>query len=77
MEWALSPTNVAFLRVQTGVFDPLLVGDKAKWFSNALQKIDFRVYDEAASTLGAAVSTYLNKKEEDDNPTGMYSPDLA
>ena len=26
-EWALSPTNAAFLRVQTGVFDPTQIGE--------------------------------------------------
>jgi len=30
-EWILSPDNVAFLRVQTGVYDPALIGDKPKW----------------------------------------------
>merc|ERR1719334_2363588 len=27
-EWSLSPTNSAFQRVHTGVFDPFLIGDK-------------------------------------------------
>lgn len=71
-EWALCPTNVVFLRVQTGVYDPLLIGDKAKWYSQGLQKIDFQVYDEPNSTLGAAVSSCLDLKSSDEeNPTGL------
>ena len=69
-EWSLSPTNVVFLRVQTGVYDPLLIGDKAKWFCQGLQKIDFLVYDETSSTLGTAVSTSLSEGHSDDVPTG-------
>ena len=69
-EWALCPRNVVFLRVQTGVFDPLLIGDKPKWYSQSLQKIDFHVYDENSSTLGAALATCLENQPSDDNPTG-------
>ena len=55
-EWSLSPTNVAFLRVHTGVFDPTQVGDKSKWYSHQLDPIFFRVWDES-SGLGSALST--------------------
>ena len=71
-EWALCPQNVAFLRVQTSVFDPLLIGDKAKWFANQLQPIYFNVYEET-STLGAALSS-ASEIVSDEFPTGeMYS----
>lgn len=79
-EWSLSPTNVVFLRVQTGVYDPLLIGDKSKWFCQGLQKIDFPVCDDPASTLGAAVSTSLQQDtNSDDIPTGkaMAPPYLS
>jgi len=73
VEWALSPTNAVFLRVQTGVYDPLLIGDKAKWFSQSLQKIMFRMCDES-STLGAALE-FKNSESQvgEENPTGKYS----
>ncbi|KAI0213008.1 MAP kinase-activating death domain protein [Lamellibrachia satsuma] len=64
-EWALCPANVVFLRVQTGVYDPLLIGDKPKWYSQALKKIDFCVYDDVSSTLGAALQLSLESKTED------------
>jgi len=74
VEWALSPTNAVFLRVQTGVYDPLLIGDKAKWFSQGLQKVDFRVYAESGSTLGAALESFMaSTHTNDENPTGMFS----
>uniref|UniRef100_A0A1I8P2U7 MAP kinase-activating death domain protein n=1 Tax=Stomoxys calcitrans TaxID=35570 RepID=A0A1I8P2U7_STOCA len=52
-EWSLTPTNVAFLRVQTGVMDPQQVGDKPKWFSNGLTPIRFAVWDDNSSLNGA------------------------
>ncbi|KAL9883197.1 rab3 GDP-GTP exchange factor isoform 1-T1 [Glossina fuscipes fuscipes] len=52
-EWSLTPTNVAFLRVQTGVMDPLQVGDKPKWFAHALTPIRFSVWDDGSSLNGA------------------------
>ncbi|XP_060556933.1 MAP kinase-activating death domain protein-like isoform X2 [Ruditapes philippinarum] len=72
-EWSLCPQNVAFLRVQTSVFDPLLIGDKAKWYANQLQPITFRVYDEASS-LGAALSS-ATEVVSDDYPTDESGSD--
>ena len=44
-EYVLSPRNVAFLRVQTGVCAPQIVGDKVKFFSQTLQPLNFRVWE--------------------------------
>ncbi len=74
-EYALCPTNVVFLRVQTGVFDPLLIGDKPKWYCQSLQKIDFKVFDDASSTLGDAVAKCLDTHPSDDNPTDESGSD--
>ncbi|XP_065336490.1 MAP kinase-activating death domain protein isoform X6 [Cloeon dipterum] len=52
-EWSLTPSNVAFLRVHTGIFDPTQIGDKAKWFHNALEPIHFAAWDENSSLRGA------------------------
>ncbi|XP_012287241.1 MAP kinase-activating death domain protein isoform X2 [Orussus abietinus] len=52
-EWSLTPTNVAFLRVQTGVFDPAQIGDKARWYANQLEPITFPVWDSGSSLAGA------------------------
>ena len=59
--------------MQTGVYDPLLIGDKAKWFCQALQKIEFPVYDEDSSSLGAAISAALEQRNSDEYPTGKWS----
>ncbi|XP_038111583.1 MAP kinase-activating death domain protein isoform X3 [Culex quinquefasciatus] len=48
-EWSLTPTNVAFLRVQTGVLDPSQVGDKPKWYAHTLTPIKFPVWDDNSS----------------------------
>ncbi|XP_038213188.1 MAP kinase-activating death domain protein isoform X10 [Zerene cesonia] len=52
-EWSLTPHNVAFLRVQTGVLDPRQVGDKPKWFADGLQPVRFAVWDDGSSLNGA------------------------
>ena len=52
-EWSLTPTNLAFLRVQTGMLDPTQVGDKSKWFAHSLTPIRFSVWDDGSSMNGA------------------------
>ncbi|EAT47423.1 AAEL001442-PA [Aedes aegypti] len=52
-EWSLTPNNVAFLRVQTGVLDPAQVGDKPKWYAHTLTPIKFPVWDNTGSLNGA------------------------
>lgn len=51
-EWSLTPTNVAFQRVHTGVLDPSLIGDKPKWFLHTLEPIKFVVWDDGGSLNG-------------------------
>ena len=70
-EWSLCPQNVVFLRVQTSVFDPLLIGDKAKWYAHQLQPIDFKVYDDNSS-LGAALNMATDILS-DEFPTGTVN----
>lgn len=65
-EWSLTPTNVAFLRVQTGVLDPSQVGDKAKWFANTLTPIRFAVWDDGSSMNGALRSLQQNESQPTD-----------
>lgn len=66
-EWSLCPSNVVFLRVQTAVYDPSLVGDKPKWYAHQLQPVEFKVYDNNSS-LGAALTSAL-ESHSDENPT--------
>ena len=42
-EWSLSPSNVAFMRIQNGIWDPALIGDKPKWFSQHLESINYNI----------------------------------
>ncbi|XP_069171410.1 MAP kinase-activating death domain protein isoform X23 [Procambarus clarkii] len=62
-EWSLTPSNMAFLRVNTGVFDPTLIGDKSKWYAHTLEPIGFRVWQDGSS-LGAT----LRAGTQVDNP---------
>lgn len=51
-EWSLTPNNVAFQRIHTGVEDPALIGDKPKWFLHTLEPIKFVVWDDGSSLNG-------------------------
>lgn len=45
-EWALTPNNVVFQRIQTGVDDPFMIGDKLKWYANTLDTMTRYVWQE-------------------------------
>ncbi|XP_015787320.1 MAP kinase-activating death domain protein isoform X2 [Tetranychus urticae] len=79
-EWALSPSNVAFLRVHTGVFDPSIVGDKAKWYSHQLDPIVFKCWSDPKTPLfyafrrdsltkGRETTSQLTQGTSDDSST--------
>jgi len=68
-EWSLAPSNVAFLRVQTGVFDPAIIGDKPKWYSEHYEPLQFAVWDETSSMDGALRAM----GKQDQVPTGMLT----
>ncbi|VEN43317.1 unnamed protein product [Callosobruchus maculatus] len=82
-EWSLTPTNVAFQRVQTGVLDPALVGDKPKWYMHTLEPIRFVVWDDGSSLNGALRSLQSveqlptdesgSDSEEADSTSSSYS----
>ena len=74
-EWSLCPSNVSYLRIQTGIFDPSLIGDKPKWYCRYLTPIQFKTYEEK-STLASAIQ-FLNqeaskgKSGTEESPTGI------
>ncbi|XP_043268147.1 MAP kinase-activating death domain protein isoform X4 [Venturia canescens] len=70
-EWCLTPSNVAFLRVQTGVFDPAQIGDKCRWFANTLEPICFSVWDPSSSLANALKSA----EEMENQPTDESGSD--
>nr|VZI02556.1 unnamed protein product [Spirometra erinaceieuropaei] len=45
-EWCLYPENEVFQRIHAGIVDPVLIGDKPKWFRNSLVKIDFSAFEK-------------------------------
>lgn len=71
-EWSLTPTNVAFLRVQTGVLDPTQIGDKAKWYLHTLEGIKFVVWDDASS-LNGALRSIQNQESQPTDESGSDS----
>ncbi|KAG9510561.1 MAP kinase-activating death domain protein [Fragariocoptes setiger] len=69
-EWSLSPDNVAFLRVQTGVFDPSIVGDKSKWYEHQLEPLRFRAWDPEKVDYYVEI---INIMRDSDSVTGASS----
>ncbi len=65
-EWSLCPSNVAYLRIQTGIFDPSLIGDKPKWYCRYLSPIQFKTYEEK-STLAAAIQFFNQENAKSKN----------
>jgi len=65
-EWSLAPTNLAFLRVQTGVYDPAIIGDKAKWFAHTLETVKFNIHGDVSSLC----SVLRNANKISGPPTG-------
>lgn len=70
-EWSLTPTNVAFLRVHTGVLDPVQIGDKPKWFAQSLTPMRFSAWDDGSSLNGALRSL----QEMESQPTDESGSD--
>lgn len=71
-EWSLTPTNVAFQRVHTGVLDPSLIGDKAKWYLHTLDAIKFVVWDDGSS-LNGALRSLQNQENQPTDESGSDS----
>ncbi|XP_020620747.1 MAP kinase-activating death domain protein-like isoform X3 [Orbicella faveolata] len=44
-EWLVYPSNTVFLKVLKGIYDPQVIGDKAKWFANDLEPVVYQVFD--------------------------------
>ncbi|KAJ7370994.1 DEATH domain [Desmophyllum pertusum] len=44
-EWLVYPSNTVFLKILKGIYDPQIIGDKAKWFANDLEPVVYQVFD--------------------------------
>lgn len=75
-EWSLCPTNVAFLRVHTGVFDPAVIGDKAKWYCHQLEPIQFEVWSDNC-TLNIDMASISQADEASTGESGSESDDAS
>ncbi|CAH1256777.1 MADD [Branchiostoma lanceolatum] len=66
-EWCLAPTNTTFQRIQNTVHDPVLIGDKPKWYAHQLAPVQFNVYDDnstLASALELAMTDQVDSQSE-------------
>lgn len=71
-EWSLTPTNVAFQRVHTGILDPAQIGDKAKWYLHQLEPIKFVVWDDGSS-INSALRSLQNQESQPTDESGSDS----
>lgn len=71
----MNPSNVAFSRVQTGVFDPSVVGDKPKWYAHYLEPVVFRIWSSSKSILFAPFAK--NDNNNDTNPSKLATDDSS
>lgn len=71
-EWSLTPTNVAFLRVQTGLFDPGQIGDKPKWYAHTLTPLSWIAWSDGCSMDGA-LRNLQNKESQPTDESGSDS----
>ncbi|XP_071056798.1 MAP kinase-activating death domain protein isoform X2 [Onthophagus taurus] len=71
-EWSLTPSNVAFQRVQTGILDPIQIGDKPKWYMHCLDSMKFVVWDDGSS-LNGALRSIQNQESQPTDESGSDS----
>ena len=51
-EWSLTPENLAFKRIREGICDPVIIGDKPRWFAHHLRLEQYSLCpEEPASKL--------------------------
>ncbi|VDK47699.1 unnamed protein product [Anisakis simplex] len=72
-ECSLCPRNETYVRVQTGTDNPEQIGDKIKWFSDALMPVHFTVYpnDSTLATIWHyTASNHMNSGSDSDEDNG-------
>ena len=64
-EWSLLPSNLAFKNVmEEGIYDPIQVGDKAKWFAHHLLVKEHRLWTEDTNGLDKLKELLLKAEEK-------------
>ncbi|KRY42399.1 MAP kinase-activating death domain protein, partial [Trichinella spiralis] len=69
-ECSLMPKNEAYIRVQNGVEDPYIIGDKVKWYGEHLAVINFEVILPDSSLINAwnscSIDSSMHREKGDD-----------
>ncbi|XP_031564947.1 MAP kinase-activating death domain protein-like isoform X2 [Actinia tenebrosa] len=81
-EWFICPTNTAFQKIQKGIYDPQMIGDKAKWYFNDLETVHYQVYDVDSKLYGdpwieVDYEPSLIFDEEEDTPNNEDDDDSS
>lgn len=87
-EWLVYPNNIVYTRIQMGITDPHLVGDKPRWYNYKLDKLNFKAFDPDSKISNEKWSVYeaelfgdiyesdegeRQKSIEDDDSSSCYS----
>ena len=66
-EWSLLPSNLAFKNVmEEGIYDPIQVGDKAKWFAHHLLVKEHKLWDDDSNGDLKELLLKIENKSKDD-----------
>jgi len=69
-EWSLLPDNIAFLRINQSIDNPLHIGDKAKWFEQQLRNVNHCTHEQCSSLVATINMTdEIQQRESDNAPT--------
>ncbi|XP_066917610.1 MAP kinase-activating death domain protein-like [Clytia hemisphaerica] len=63
-EYMVNPDNTVFRKVQNGILDPRIIGDKPKWYSHYVQPLFFQVHNPH-SRLGCDLYEDSDDSESD------------
>ena len=66
-EWMVNPENTVYRKVQNGILDPRIIGDKPCWFSHYVQPLYYQVHNPQSS-LGLD----LYEDSDTDSEDGEY-----
>ncbi|OAF71711.1 Connecdenn 2 [Intoshia linei] len=44
-EWLINPSNLSYFRVCNGIYDPISIGDKPRWYNSTLRGVKYKLFD--------------------------------
>ncbi|XP_065645694.1 MAP kinase-activating death domain protein isoform X2 [Hydra vulgaris] len=73
-EWMVNPTNTVFKKVEAGIYDPRIIGDKPRWYSHYVQPFYYQVHNPH-SHLGSDLVDDSDSDPNFDEPDNIKNGD--